>query len=103
MMQFPNQRHPLIMSLNPEKKRAVMELERQRATTVTQAVIAKESAQQRADAELYAQQKTAEGKRRVLLIGCSRTRRRIRGRSNSRLMLVSVLFLFNRIVLCSAL
>jgi flotillin len=51
------------MSLNPEKKRAVMELERQRATTVTQAVIAKESAQQRADAELYAEQKTAEGKK----------------------------------------
>jgi flotillin len=46
-----------------EKKKAVMELERLRATTVTQAVINKESAQQRADAELYAEQKNAEGKK----------------------------------------
>lgn len=40
-----------------------MELERLRATTVTQATISKESAQQRADAELYAEQKGAEGKK----------------------------------------
>jgi flotillin len=46
-----------------EKKRAAMEIERLRATTVTQAIIAKESAQQKADAELYAEQKTAEGKK----------------------------------------
>ena len=38
-----------------------MELERLRATTVTQAKIAKESAQQAADADLYTQQKRAEG------------------------------------------
>jgi flotillin len=40
-----------------------MELERQRATTVTQAVIAKESAQQKADAELYSEQQMAEGRK----------------------------------------
>lgn len=44
-----------------EKKRALMELERLRATTVTAAVIAKESSQQKADAELYTQEKQAEG------------------------------------------
>ncbi|KAH7115178.1 hypothetical protein B0J11DRAFT_540037 [Dendryphion nanum] len=44
-----------------EKKRALMELERLRATTVTAAIIAKESSQQKVDAELYAQQKAAEG------------------------------------------
>ncbi|OCL04772.1 hypothetical protein AOQ84DRAFT_399911 [Glonium stellatum] len=44
-----------------EKKRAIMELERLRATTVTQAKISRESAQQKADAELYAQEKKAEG------------------------------------------
>ncbi|OCK82996.1 hypothetical protein K432DRAFT_379891 [Lepidopterella palustris CBS 459.81] len=44
-----------------EKKKALMELERLRATTVTQAKIARESAQQNADAELYAQEKKAEG------------------------------------------
>ncbi|KAF2655997.1 hypothetical protein K491DRAFT_657217 [Lophiostoma macrostomum CBS 122681] len=46
-----------------EKKKAVMELERLRATTVTQAIIAKESAQQKADAELYSEQQTAEGRK----------------------------------------
>ncbi|KAF2477864.1 uncharacterized protein BDR25DRAFT_299632 [Lindgomyces ingoldianus] len=46
-----------------EKKKALMELERLRATTVTQAKIARESAQQKADAELYAQEKHAEGKK----------------------------------------
>ncbi|PVI07521.1 hypothetical protein DM02DRAFT_714575 [Periconia macrospinosa] len=46
-----------------EKKKALMELERLRATTVTQATIAKESSQQRADAELYSEQKLAEGKK----------------------------------------
>ncbi|KXT08731.1 hypothetical protein AC579_6201 [Pseudocercospora musae] len=38
-----------------EQKRAEMELERLRATTVTQAKIAKESAQEKADADLYTQ------------------------------------------------
>lgn len=46
-----------------EKKKALMELERLRATTVTQATIAKESSQQTADAELYSEQKKAEGKK----------------------------------------
>ena len=46
-----------------EKKRALMELERLRATTVTQAKIARESAEQKADAELYATEKDAEGKK----------------------------------------
>lgn len=46
-----------------EKKKALMELERLRATTVTQAKIAKESSQEKADAELYAQQQAAEGKK----------------------------------------
>lgn len=46
---------------NVEQKRAEMELERLRATTVTQAKIARESAQQAADADLYSQQKRAEG------------------------------------------
>jgi hypothetical protein len=41
---------------NVEQKRAEMELERLRATTVTQAKIAKESAQQKADADLYTQE-----------------------------------------------
>jgi flotillin len=40
-----------------------MELERLRATTVTAATIAKESSQQNADAELYADMKAAEGKK----------------------------------------
>ncbi|OJD37221.1 flotillin domain-containing protein [Diplodia corticola] len=44
-----------------ERKRAEMELERQRATTVTKAKIERESAQQRADAALYAQEKSADG------------------------------------------
>ncbi|KAK4498138.1 hypothetical protein PRZ48_010794 [Zasmidium cellare] len=43
-----------------EEKRAEMELERLRATTVTQAKIAKESAQQKADADLYTQTKKAD-------------------------------------------
>lgn len=43
-----------------EQKRAEMELERLRATTVTQAKIAKESAQQKADADLYTQTKKAD-------------------------------------------
>lgn len=51
------------LNTDVEKKKAIMELERLRATTVTQAVISKESAQQRADAELYAEQKNAEGKK----------------------------------------
>jgi flotillin len=46
-----------------EKKRALMELERQRATVVVQARINKESSQQRADAELYSQEKAAEGQK----------------------------------------
>ena len=46
-----------------EKKKALMELERQRATTVVGATIAKESSQQKADAELYREQKFAEGKK----------------------------------------
>jgi flotillin len=43
-----------------EEKRAAMELERLRATTVTQARIARESAQQKADAEFYQKSKEAE-------------------------------------------
>ena len=43
-----------------EEKRAAMELERLRATTVTQAKIQRESAQQHADAEFYNQSKQAE-------------------------------------------
>lgn len=43
-----------------EEKRAEMELERLRATTVTQAKIAKESAQEKADADLYTQTKKAD-------------------------------------------
>lgn len=43
-----------------EEKRAATELERLRATTVTQAKIARESAQQKADADLYTQAKKAE-------------------------------------------
>ena len=43
-----------------EEKRAAMELERLRATTVTQARIARESAQQKADAEYYQKSKEAE-------------------------------------------
>ncbi|KAM3413798.1 hypothetical protein BST61_g10482 [Cercospora zeina] len=43
-----------------EEKRAEMELERLRATTVTQAKIARESAQQKADADLYTQTKKAD-------------------------------------------
>jgi flotillin len=44
-----------------EMKRREMELERQRAETVTKAIIARESEQQRADASLYTQTKSAEG------------------------------------------
>lgn len=51
------------LNTDVEKKKAIMELERLRATTVTQAIIAKESSQQRADADLYSEQKTAEGKK----------------------------------------
>ncbi|CAN9156496.1 unnamed protein product [Alternaria alternata] len=43
-----------------EKKRALMELERLRATKVVQAKIEKESSQQQADAELYTQEKAAD-------------------------------------------
>lgn len=43
-----------------EEKRAAMELERLRATTVTQAKIARESAQQKADADLYTQTKKSD-------------------------------------------
>jgi flotillin len=43
-----------------EVKRAEMELERQRATTVTKAIIQRESDQQKADSSLYTQQKDAE-------------------------------------------
>ncbi|KAJ4375098.1 hypothetical protein N0V83_002181 [Neocucurbitaria cava] len=46
-----------------EKKKALMELERLRATKVVQAKIEKESSQQKADAQLYAQEKAAEGKK----------------------------------------
>ncbi|KAF2268623.1 hypothetical protein CC78DRAFT_551405 [Lojkania enalia] len=51
------------LNTDVEKKKALMELERLRATTVTQAKISKESSQERADAELYAQEKAAEGKK----------------------------------------
>jgi flotillin len=51
------------LSTEVEKKKALMELERLRATTVTQAKIAKESSQERADADLYTQEKAAEGKK----------------------------------------
>lgn len=43
-----------------EERRASMELERQRATTVTKARIERESAQQRADADYYSQSRQAE-------------------------------------------
>ena len=43
-----------------EEKRAQMELERLRATTVTQAKIARESAQEKADADLYSSNKKAD-------------------------------------------
>lgn len=46
-----------------EKKKALMELERLRATKVVEARIEKESSQQKADADLYAQEKAAEGKK----------------------------------------
>lgn len=42
-----------------EQKRAAMELERLRATTVTQAQIARESAQQKADGDFYSESKQA--------------------------------------------
>ncbi|KAK4548756.1 hypothetical protein LTR36_008529 [Oleoguttula mirabilis] len=45
-----------------EEKRAEMELERLRATTVTQAKIARESAQQKADADQYTEQKKSDAK-----------------------------------------
>ncbi|KAK4991966.1 hypothetical protein LTR66_006400 [Elasticomyces elasticus] len=48
---------------NVEQKRADMELERLRATTVTQAKISRESAQQKADADLYIQTKSADGEK----------------------------------------
>jgi flotillin len=44
-----------------EQKRAEMELERLRAKNVVQAKISRESEQQKADADLYTAQKTAEG------------------------------------------
>ncbi|KAF2724248.1 hypothetical protein K431DRAFT_154689 [Polychaeton citri CBS 116435] len=44
-----------------EQKRADMELERQRAETVTKAKIARESAEQKADADLYSQKQKADG------------------------------------------
>jgi len=44
-----------------EQKRADMELERLRASTVTRAKIARESAAQKADADLYNSRQTAEG------------------------------------------
>jgi flotillin len=43
-----------------EEKRAQMELERLRATTVVQAKIARESAQEKADADLYSSNKKAD-------------------------------------------
>jgi flotillin len=43
-----------------EEKRAAMELERLRATTVTKAKIERESAEQRADADFYSQSKQAQ-------------------------------------------
>ncbi|KAF2753691.1 hypothetical protein EJ05DRAFT_168655 [Pseudovirgaria hyperparasitica] len=43
-----------------EKKRADMELERLRATTVTKAKIARESEQQKADADLYTKERQAD-------------------------------------------
>jgi flotillin len=51
------------LNTDVEKKCALMELERLRATTVVQAKIEKESSQQKADAALYAQEKKAEGKK----------------------------------------
>jgi len=51
------------LNTDVEKKRALMELERLRATKVVQAKIEKESSQQKADADLYAQEKKAEGKK----------------------------------------
>lgn len=51
------------LNIDVEKKRALMELERLRATKVVQAKIEKESSQQKADGELYAQEKAAEGKK----------------------------------------
>ncbi|KAH8727944.1 hypothetical protein GQ44DRAFT_703224 [Phaeosphaeriaceae sp. PMI808] len=51
------------LNTDVEKKRALMELERLRATTVVQAQIEKESSQQKADGELYSQEKAAEGKK----------------------------------------
>jgi flotillin len=47
------------LSKNVELKRAQMELERQRATTVTKAIITRESDQQKADALLYTQTQNA--------------------------------------------
>jgi len=46
-----------------EQKKALMELERLRATKVVQAKIEKESSQQKADADLYKQEKAAEGRK----------------------------------------
>jgi flotillin len=43
-----------------EEKRAFMELERHRATTVVQAKIARESAEQKADADFYSRSKQAD-------------------------------------------
>lgn len=51
------------LNTDVEKKRALMELERLRATKVVQAKIEKESSQQKADATLYAAEKAAEGKK----------------------------------------
>ena len=49
------------MQKDVEIKRADMELERLRATTVTQAKIQRESAEQKAQADLYNRQKAADG------------------------------------------
>lgn len=46
-----------------EEQRAAMELARLRATTVTQAKIARESAQQKADADLYTQKQKSDAQR----------------------------------------
>ena len=46
-----------------EEKRAAMELERLRATTVTQAKIARESAQEKADSELYSSNKKSDAQK----------------------------------------
>lgn len=60
-----------------ETKRAEMELERLRANDVTKSKIARESAQQTADSNLYKQQREADGKlyqrQKDAEAGCTRT------------------------------